>query len=272
MTDSLTSDINTNPALWRLYLEVTHDALEIVAYSTYHDQSLIHRRLPFDAAASSQVQALSSLIYDNELLLADYERVSILIDTPRFMVVPAATSEETDLSMATKLWGDDITLLTDALPIPRVKLITAADHSMTAFLRRTYPTVTPHHPMTQLITYFYNRDRMNNASRMYIHLREGHIDIIHFDSQKLKIANSFDTTNVDDMIYYTLLAARTTGFDLENDDMMVCGTEETRDRFHSMLRKYVRYVMPVVFPSEMYHAGKEALESPFQLIVMPLCE
>lgn len=272
MTASLKTDIIDRPALWKLYLEVTHDALEVMAYSAYHEQSLIHRRLPFDPAASSQVQALGDLIYDNELLLADFARVSILIDTPRFMVVPSVTSEDVDTAMATSLWGGNITLLTDKLPTPGVKLMTAPDRDTVAFLRRTYPTVTPSHPMSRLITYFFNRDRLSNTSRMYIHLRGGHIDIIYFDCQNLRIANTFAVTNADDMIYYTLLVARNTGFDLENDDVMVCGTGEVRDHYHAMLRKYARYVMPVMFPSEMYHAGKEALESPFQLIIMPLCE
>lgn len=273
MTTPLTTDIIDKPKLWRLYLEVTNDALEMVVYSTFHDQSLIHRRLPFDIAASSREQALGSIIYDNELLLADFAHVNILIDSPRFMIVPAAVSEDTAMSMATSMWGEDFMLLTDRLPVTGVKLITAADKATAVFLRRTYPTVTPRNPISQLITYFYNKDCLNNSSKMYAHLRhDGRLDIIHFDNQKLRIANTFVTANVDDMVYYTLLATQNTGFDLRNDDFMICGTSPLRDNFQAMIRKYATYVMPVVFPSQMYHAGKAALESPFELIVTPLCE
>ncbi len=272
MTAALTPEIIDNPNLWRLYLEVTDRALEVVAYSTYHDQSLIHRRMPFDPAAKSAEHALGSLIYDNELLLAEFDRVCILIDTPRYMVVPSEITDDTAQQMATALWGHDITVLTDTLPVQGVKLIMAADRATASFLRRTYPTVTPHHPMSQLITYFYNTDRLNNASRMYLYMRDNRLDIIHFDSSTLKIANSFAITNADDMLYYTLLVAGHTGFDMRNDDVMVCGLSPHRDAFQTLLRKYAGYVMPVVFPSQMYHAGKAALESPFELIVMPLCE
>lgn len=273
MTRALTSDIIDRPELWRLYLEVSDDALEVVAYSTYQDQSLIHRRLPFDMASPSTQQALATIIYDNELLLADFSHISILIDTPRFMIVPDKVNDETAAAMVNSLWGEDITMLTDRLPVPGVKLVTAADRPTAALLRRTYPAVTPRNPMSQLITYFFNKDCLSNASRMYAHVRaDGRLDIIIFDSRKLMMANTFRTANVDDMVYYTLLTAQNTGFDLRNDDLMIAGISDRRDSFQSVMRKYAAYVMPVVFPSQMYHAGKEALESPFELIVTPLCE
>ncbi len=272
MTAALTPEIIDSPNLWRLYLEVTDRALEVVAYSTYHDQSLIHRRLPLDPAATSAEQALGNLIYDNELLLADFDRVSILIDTPRYMVVPGEITDDIAMQIATAMWGDDITVLTDPLPVHGVKLITGADRATASLMRRTYPTVTPLHPMSRLITYFYNTDRMNNASRMYLYMRDDRLDIIHFDSSSIKVANSFATTNADDMLYYTLLVAGQTGFDMRDDDVMVCGLSPHREAFQTLLRKYAGYVMPVVFPSQMYHAGKAALESPFELIVTPLCE
>jgi hypothetical protein len=45
-----------------------------------------------------------------------------------------------------------------------------------------------------------------------------------------------------------------------------------REAIMPELRRYINYVMPVIFPSAMFRAGREAMNAPFELIVLPLCE
>jgi hypothetical protein len=53
---------------------------------------------------------------------------------------------------------------------------------------------------------------------------------------------------------------------------LVCGDVALREQIMPELRRFVNYVMPVIFPSTMFRAGKEALNAPFELILLPLCE
>ena len=57
-----------------------------------------------------------------------------------------------------------------------------------------------------------------------------------------------------------------------NDELFITGSTTTRETITPILRKHLSFVMPVIFPSEMFKAGKEAMKAPFDLIVIPLCE
>ena len=39
-----------------------------------------------------------------------------------------------------------------------------------------------------------------------------------------------------------------------------------------MLREYVTYVMPAIFPAAAMRIGMDAMKAPFDLILMSLCE
>ena len=60
--------------------------------------------------------------------------------------------------------------------------------------------------------------------------------------------------------------------DDSNDEMLIAGNNSAREAITTTLREYLAYVMPVIFPSEMFKAGKDALNAPFDLIVLPICE
>ena len=51
------------------------------------------------------------------------------------------------------------------------------------------------------------------------------------------------------------------------------GNGPLREELAGKLRRFVTSVMPLVFPSEAFRTGgREAMESPFELVILPLCE
>ena len=54
------------------------------------------------------------------------------------------------------------------------------------------------------------------------------------------------------------------------DSILLSGDRDLREQLNQMLRAYHARVMPVIFPPEMFKAGREAMSAPFDLIVAPL--
>ena len=67
-------------------------------------------------------------------------------------------------------------------------------------------------------------------------------------------------------------AARELEFDNSTDRLIVSGDADIRDRLLPLLRKYVSYVMPMIFPSDIFKLGRDALNAPFELIAIPLLD
>ena len=59
MTDKLTSDLIGDPNIWRMAMLISDDALDVVAYSTVEDNSMLYRHIPLDTAAADRVKALA---------------------------------------------------------------------------------------------------------------------------------------------------------------------------------------------------------------------
>lgn len=99
------------------------------------------------------------------------------------------------------------------------------------------------------------------------------MDIIAYDSAgKLTMSTSKEWETETDARYYIIATARTAGFDAETDELLLCGDSSLRHAVTSALSRYVRHVMPLIFPSAALRAGKEAFKAPFPLIILPLCE
>jgi hypothetical protein len=123
-----------------------------------------------------------------------------------------------------------------------------------------------------LCRYFGIKNRLGNAGKFHIHLSDESIDIIAYGADGLLMANTFASTDVNDDLYYVLAAARSLDFDNNNDQMLLSGNAARREALIPLLRRYISYVMPVIFPSAMFKAGKDSLSAPFELITLPLCE
>jgi hypothetical protein len=271
---TLNKEMIEKPSLWRLTLLLDDDSLVVVANSTVEDASLLHVRLPYDAAAASPLRALEDVVYSNPLLLSDFAKVECVVRSRRFLVMPAnEVDAPTREAVASKLWGDDdVTVVTDRIDTVGIDIVAAIDSKIINFLTRTFNNPRIVHHLTPLALYFSRKSRLGNSGKMYVNIRRGALDAIVFGADGLKLLNSYDYHEREDAIYYIMVAAQTAGFNFDDDEMLICGDVALREAIMPELRRYINYVMPVIFPSAMFRAGREAMNAPFELIVLPLCE
>lgn len=264
---------------WRLMMRIGPDTLHTVLYSPMHDGSLIHRALPLDPAAPTKLKALEACIYDNQLLLGDFSRISCVIECRETIILPPGLGDATDGE------ADDARQLIFSSAFPAfagatflspsgmtgTAVMAGTDADMLSFIRRTFFNVQISSHLSPLCRYFLSAAGRSSDRRLYAVLRQGATDIVATDRGRLMMANTFDTPEPSDAAYFILAVRQMLGLP-DSAETMLAGSAGLRELVTPILRRFPAPVMPVIFPSLMFRAGKDALNAPFDLIILPLCE
>lgn len=271
---NLDRNLISEPRLWRMGLRIGRDAVDVVLFCTVEDNSLIHRRISLDKAAPSMLKALEDVIYENPLLLSDFLRVDCVVETDRFTVVPAGITEPDvrDKIMGEVFDGFEGEIIVNELSGQNATILMGLDSDFAGFLRRTFNNPRIHHHLEPLCRYFHSKSRLGNSGKMYACLRDGRVDVMSFGRDTLSMANTFNYRDPMDAVYYILSCRKMLNLDAGSDEMYIAGDGAARETIMTALREYLGYVMPAIFPSSMFKAGKDAMHAPFDLIVLPLCE
>lgn len=288
MTDQVgNSNISQQPLLSKtpgvdtsmvqLNIRLSDSALDLTLYNPLENDSLIHRHADLPSIvgdAGAYLHALENFIYDNPLLLNDFMAVNILVESDRFTLMPSEVADEPDV--ATRLFrkahpstADDAAIVEAQLGVSDIMIVFAMDGPVYSFLYRTFPTLKLTHTIVPFVRYACSRIPAGNAVKAYVNFRSDSLDIVIADGRQLRLANRFGATEISDMLYYIL--ATVSSVQPQPEEIFLTGDRQVRTSLTSELRRFHPYVMPMVFPSEMFKAGREAMDIPFDLAVLPLC-
>nr|MBD5376806.1 DUF3822 family protein [Bacteroides sp.] len=281
MTDTkLTPELIDDPRHWRLAMRLSADALHVTLHSPLREGSLIYRRIPLDGAAPSRVKAIESCVYDNPLLLLDFERTACVIESHSFVILPPGLDNPSDddadaarrsIFRAALPDFDGDTFLSPS-GVAGGAIMAGAEQELLAFLRRTFFNITLLHHLSPLCRYFLSAASRGSQTRIYINLRPTEADIIATDKGRLLTANTFHTPTGADAAYYALATHKLLGLP-DTTEFLLSGDPAAREAVTTALRAATdATVMPVIFPSVLFRAGKDAMLAPFDLIILPLCE
>ncbi|MBR5332108.1 MAG: DUF3822 family protein [Muribaculaceae bacterium] len=271
---ALNKDLISNPRLWRLAIRINENKVHIVLLCSVEDNSLIYREIPLDSATLSQQKALEEVIYDNPLLLSDFDKIDCIIESNKFTIVP---TEINDIDTQEKIFKASFpnfegTIIDNNIAELNATILMGVDNEIINFLRRTFNNPRILHHLTPLCTYFHRKNRLGNTGKMYANIHDNHIDLLSFNKDSLQLANTFEFREPIDAIYYILACRQMLKLDPESDELFIAGNNDIREAITPTLREYLAYVMPIIFPAAMFKAGKDALNAPFDLIILPLCE
>lgn len=263
-----------NPEICNLLLRISREAIHAVIYSIVEDNSLIYRRIVLDPNSASRLQAIESVIYDNPILLSDFRQVICVIETPELTVVPAECSSESDRQLLFKAAFPDSDLLMEAdeTGTRNAVILMGIEPDLRGFLNRTFHRVRIMSHLGALCRYFASKSGQGNNLKMVVNARQKSLDVIVLDGHRLLMANTFEADTAENAAYYILACRKQLGLDQHSDELLIAGDQGAREALTPILRTYVARVMPVIFPPQMFKAGKDAMLAPFDLIVTPICE
>lgn len=267
-----------NPRLWRLVLGIGTDRLHAIATSTVADAGLIYRSIALEPSDNLN-RSLEEAVYSSPWLLSDFGRIDIAAYTHRYTLAESGlsqTGKDSCLTL-TQIADDDFTPQTTFCDhTDTADVLWAFDSEAARFMARTFRNAPIQHMVTPMLRYFNHQAAQGNGAKIYVHLwgqNPRYIDITAYrNGARLALATSKTIESDIDALYYITGAAKLIDFDVENDRVLVFGDTAERTRLTSLAGRYLRHVMPLIFPSAALRAGRDAFKAPFPLIILPLCE
>ena len=264
----------SHPEQWNMTLKVASNCGEFLAYSDAENDSLMYRRVPFTANTGSCLSDLESCIYDNSVFLLDYKQVKISFESMHFMLLPQAVTDEEVIEQMMELGfpTEEGEIEECELAKCKARIVYYSASGVMSFLRRTFNNPVIVHHLQPVVEGFQERRASSVISKMYVYLRETSMDVCVFEQGELTIANTFDFNNVEDASYYVLNVWQTRKLDAQKDELQIIGSRVVRESLSPILREYIRYVMPAMFPPKAMKLGRDAIKAPFDLITLSICE
>lgn len=261
--------------LWNLYIAPDTDRVEVMAYCPIEDHSLLVAAIPLDPNSTSAVSAFEEAVYDNPLLLNDFNRVTIVSRDRYWTIMPTVLTSDRELTsdIVTEMTGArGGTLIIDELPLLDSSICHFIDTELYNFITRTFNGVRFIHRLSGLTRYYHGTHRGAGSLTSHVNLRRGSFDIVMYQSDRLLLANTYEWTEPADVLYFIMATRNMAGIDRETP-VVLSGDREVRDELTPLLREYMPSVMPAIFPAAMFRAGgATAMNAPTDLIVLPLCE
>lgn len=275
MNDSpLNKDLIADTSFCQLGLRLGATALDAMIYNPMEENSLIVRSFPIAPSGESRLKDIENIIYDNPLLLNEFKKVSIIVETPDFIIVPESAGSEETLRSLLEASHPDIAenapLIVNPLNQFGAVIATAMNQQEHNFLSRTFFNAHIANSFVPLIRYFSSQLSEGSTTRAFVNVRSESADIVVMSHSRLNLVNRFRYRDAADLQYYTLAATDPTVN--ITDSICVTGSRPLRDELIRNLRQFRQQVIPLIFPSAMYTAGRASLNAPFDLIILPLCE
>ena len=264
-----------NPALWRLLVLFGRNTLSAVAISTVDDTQTAIVTVPCDSKSTAAVE---EAVYSVPMLTADFSRVDVLVDTPHYLVAPAAlTADERHAAAAYSCLSDDEEVLrSDAIAPLNASVEWSCNAAMADFLARTFRNPTVMCRVTPLLRYLGVRDAGGNSAKTYVHLGAGvvnTVDVVVIDRDgSLLACTTKDAPTAVDATYWAAAVMRQSGLDPAKDSVYLCGDPSLRMAALPMLRRVAANVLPLIYPSAALRGTHDMMKVPFPLILIPLCE
>ena len=256
-----------HPEAWELLVAIGDRRVDYILYAPSVPNSLI---LGDVAWPDGTLQGLEDAIYDTPVLLGDYRRVRLLVDSRHFALFPESVDDEDCMALVRQVFpGDDGDAAVCALPLNGVKITYLVPKGMQAFLGRTFNYPIAFHHLAPLCEYL---KRQDDLSGMFLNLQAGRMDLAIYRDGALQCACTYPYTTAEDATYYALSAGRAHHLDQMSDGLQLMGEGELCAAMTPELRKFVKQVMPAVFPAVAMQLGRNAMQAPLALILLALCE
>ena len=272
----LTTDMVSDPAMYRLILAVRPTSLDVVILSRVRENDVIFRHIDFQAG-SDTLSALEEAVYDNPLLTADFHRIDVMVENNRFFIMASeeATDDEKRRRIAA-LWPpeqteDDLQAMENVIEDGRTTFVWAIERRLIQFMRRTWNNPSVHHRLGVLTRYYTLKSHLGNMGKVNVCVWQDKTDVIVSGRDGLLMANTFATPGgTEDAVYYTMATAQHFDFNMETDRIIVGGESAMRAAFIESARRFVPLTMPEIYPSAINTLTASQKDIPYEALLLTL--
>ncbi len=263
-----------HPERWRLEVAVRQQQVQYIAYAPDLRDTLTIGTVPLDPGRE-WLAAVENAVYDHPAMLDDFGAVRVVVEAQHFVVAPATVAHDEMLASRTfdaMFPDDDLAVNCCSLPKCGVTIVYGLPRGLREFLQRTFNNPLIVHHLYPLCEHFHDLNAGATASRLFINTHERSMDIALFQNERLVLANTLPWRNAEEAAYLVLHTCETMRLDALTDEVQLTGDKQQRDALAPLLRKFVKYVMPAIFPAAALRLGSAAMKAPLDLILIASCE
>lgn len=185
---------------------------------------------------------LDHIFKDNVALNHDYRSVNIQIFSPFFSFIPETIFHQ-DAQKAFINYTVSIpshhTILKDKLDHLGIFNLYAIPNKHHDFFSKHFTKANFHHSASNMISYVLDQYREEKDTQVYISREPETVEFIAQKEGAFVLYNSFDVTNPEDMLYYTLLVYDQLELNKEKDKLIVLGRGSRTSKEILLLSQYV---------------------------------
>ena len=260
-----------------LLLSVGKDALGAIISRPGSESPAFRAMLPWDTSISDSTRRIEETIYNNPALLADFDRVHVLLDTPHFCIIPDTLAQDEnylrDSVLPMILPSGPVHTDWVFTPWQPMKAVCAMKESasLLSFLARTFNNPTVEHRLSAWVRRLWQSDPLGMSGKMHVHITASRLDVALFGRRSIRLVNSWEYRDLADALYFMLAVRHVHNLDNSAGEMLISGDKAVVDEILPSLREYVASVMPSYYTDT---PGSSPLfeESFHELTSLYLCE
>lgn len=270
-----TNDIKIeNPHLWTLSLFVDDRHIHFMLHNDQEHNSLICRDIEIGTWSDDEehLRAVENAVYDNPLLLSEFKRVNVSVDSMQFIFLPPGygTDEDARHAFDVAFPGATGDFVVSRGYNCRTDVAFMLPQGLHQFLRRTFSNAPVRLHLETMCSYFRGKTNASTINKVAVYIRNGRIDVCAFKHGRLQIANTYVCRSNDDAVFYTLAVWNMMGLDVRSDEIQIAGDKTVRAAITPRLREYVTYVVPVMMPPAAMRMASDAAKAPLNLIILAI--
>lgn len=259
-----------------LMLSMGKDALGVIISHPGSESDPLRAILPWDSSIKDSTRQIEETIYSNPALLADFNHVHVLIDTPDFCILPDSATED-DAFLRDVLLPQiipDCDSRTDWVLTPwtPMRAVCAMKESVAllSFLARTFNNPTVEHRLSAWVRRLWQSDPLGISGKMFVHITASRLDVAVFSRRTVRLVNSWEYRDLADALYFIMAVRHVLELDNSSGEILMSGDKAVIDEILPSLREYVASVLPLY--TDIPDSSPQFEESFHELTSLYLCE
>jgi hypothetical protein len=236
-----TLDINSTEN-YELALQVSPDNLTYCLLDTIRNKFVLLRSFEPDENKYLNPEMISGLIDKDDFLTKRFKKVSIIVPSSKFTLVPTALFDpgKKDEYFAFNHTPDEgRSIFTNKINDPDTYLLFSESNQVIALLNSFYPGIHPNHHIKSLFNYIAHCRKSVTGNYIHLHIEREYFNLIIFHSNQLTFCNTYTYRNISDILYFILNVFKKLNINQE-ETVHLSGLTEKYDDLTSNLSIYIR--------------------------------
>jgi hypothetical protein len=236
-----TLDINSTEN-YELSVELSFDSLTFIILDSIRNKFIMLRSFQPENSRKYSLQEINDIIYRDDFLTKKYKKVSIIMPSPKFTLVPAPLfdpGKKDEYFVFNHIYPDNNLVFNNKLTDPDSYLVYAISQQLYNLAGNAWPGTFPFHHVKPLFEHFRESRRNSPESYIHVHVERDFFDLFIFNHNSLKFCNSFNYRNISDILYHILNVFKCMNIKQE-ETIHLSGQTERYDDLFSNLALYVR--------------------------------